>query len=308
MNQTSNQATSCFDRRHAVGEVIEDFRKVISNEKTQQTTVCTGFEWLDFYLDGLKPGLHVLAGRAQMGKTTLMLNITDHICFEQKVPSLIFSMELRAHDLLRRMILSKAHLDPLYHERKPNQVLKGELIRLRETADKIAASRLFIEENISFWIDDLINTAKRHKAENHIGFIAIDHLQLLRSNTSSTAHDAEIIDIVSKLKRLSLEVNVPILLVTGLMREPPQSKKHFFGLPLAHHIKHYQSINGYLDSVTTLYLPRYYATHEAERTALYTQAKLTVYRVSKGDSFPINLHFDDHFMRFFEDDDYQNEN
>lgn len=304
MIQTSNAASSCFNLREMVGEVIDDFRKVISNEQNQPTTLSTGFESLDMYLDGLRPGLHILGGRAKMGKTALMLNITDHICFEQKVPSLIFSMELRAPDLLRRIIFSRARIDPFYHERKPTQFTKGELLRLKETADRIAESRLFIEENISFWINDLVNTARRIKEQNHIGFIAIDHLQMLRSDNNYTANDAEIVDVVSKLKRLSLALNIPILLVTGLMPEPSQSKKHFFGLPLAHHIKHYQSIYGYMDSITTMYLPRYYAENMDQRAALATQAKLTVCKAPKAEAdVQINLQSNDQFMSFFEDEE-----
>ena len=297
MIQTSNRASSSLGLQEIVGEVMEEFRKIISDEQPQALVMSTGFERLDDYLDGLKPGLHMLAGRAQMGKTTLMLTITDHICFEQKVPSLIFSMEQSAPDLLRRIIFPKACLDPFYHERKPVLVSKKELIRLKETADKIAASRLFIEENGSFWIDDLVNTAKRHKQENHIGFIAIDHLQLLRSNTTITPRVAEFVDIVSKLKRLSLELNVPILLVSGLMRKPPQSKKIFFGLPLAHHIKFYQSINGYMNSVMTLYRPRYYAESEEEREAVYRQAKLTICKSRNIEFAQISLDFDEINMR-----------
>ena len=54
--------------------------------------VPTGFIDLDRKLGGLrKGGLHILAARPSMGKTTLALNIAKHVAMKEKTCSLYFT-------------------------------------------------------------------------------------------------------------------------------------------------------------------------------------------------------------------------
>jgi replicative DNA helicase len=309
MIQNTNERFQNSDLRSAIDSVICDYQDALSNNATP-SSLSTGFSGFDQKINGLYPGLHLLAGRSQMGKTTLMLNMADHICFEQKVPSLIFSMELRVAEIMRRMLFSKSSLDPFYRDRNPHPICKAHLRILRDAANQIAASRLFIEENITFGVDDLLDTAKQHKHENHIGFIAIDSLQLLRSpaSGSQTSTKAEILAVVSKLKHFALESNLPILLIVNIPRKSSRRKDLVKGLPLAHHIKHRDTIDGYLDTITTLYQPKYYTEDEGQFLAMQSLAKLTICKSPRTSFHQIDLHFDKKIMRFFEVDESETEN
>lgn len=305
MSQPMNERFQNSDLKIAVESVMRDYQGALANQPLP-SALSTGYADLDQKLDGLRPGLHVLAGRSQMGKTTLMLNIADHVCFEQKVPSLIFSMELRVAEIMRRMLFSKSCLDPFYRDRDPNPVSKADLLRLTETAKKIAASRLFIEENNSFSVDDLINTARQHKEKNHIGFVAVDNLQLLRSDPLGPKFSpkAETLDVVSKLKRLALELSIPILLIVNIPRKPTSRRKELVrGLPQAHHIKHHDAIDGYFDTITTLYQPKYYTEDEGQFIAMQSLAKLTICKSPRTSFHQTDFYFNKRIMRFFEVDE-----
>jgi replicative DNA helicase len=308
MSQSKNEIFQHSDLKIAIESVMRDYQGALANQP-QPSALSTGFADLDQKLDGLRPGLHVLAGRSQMGKTTLMLNMADHICLYQKVPSLIFSMELRTPEITRRMLFSNSFLDPFFSHRQQPTPTKGELIRLSETAKKIAASRLFIEENISFGVDDLINTARQHKEENHIGFVAVDNLQLLRSVLlgPNSSPKAETLDVVSKLKRLALELSIPILLIVNIPRKSSSRRKELMrGLPQAHHIKYHDTIDGYFDTITTLYQPKYYTEDEGQFRAMQSLAKLTICKSPRISFHQTDLHFDKRIMRFFEVDESEN--
>lgn len=307
MKPSSNEEFEQYDLRRAVQDVLCDYQGVISKE-ADTSFFSTGFTKLDKHLDIRTPGLHLLGARPDMGKTALMSNIVDHVCVEQKNPTLIFSMKLRAPELLRRIIFSKAYQDPFYHARKPTNIQKQQLLRLRETADKVIASPLFIEENTSFWIDDLIATAKRYKKQNYISFITIDRLQLLRSNPYGTPSNSEdeIIDVVSKLKRLALELNIPILLVTNIPRESSGDRDVVRGLPLPRHIKYHDLIDGYLDTITTLYQLHYHDEETEEFEARFVQqskARLTICKSSGSYFGQVDLELEKGCMRFFEIDE-----
>jgi replicative DNA helicase len=305
MSQPKNERFQNSDLKIAVESVMRDYQAAMIDVPLP-SPLSTGFADLDQKLDGLRPGLHVLAGRSQMGKTTLMLNMVDHVCFEQKVPSLIFSMELKVTEIVRRMLFSRSHLDPFYRDRKAHPVSKSDLSRLAEEVKKIASSRLFIEENMSFGIDDLVNTAKHHQRENHIGFIAIDSLQLLRSPSCGcqSSPKAEILDVVSKLKHLALELNLPILLIVNVPRKSsPWRKEHVKGMPLAHHIKYHDTIDGYFDTITTIYQPKYYTEDEGQFRAMQSLAKIIICKSPRISFHQTDFHFDKKIMRFFEVDE-----
>lgn len=307
MNSSSNEELKEYDLRRAVDDVLWDYQKAISKHDHSSYS-STGFTKLDKHLNGLTPGLHLLGARPDMGKTTLMSNIIDHVCVDRKVPSLIFSMKLRAPELLRRIIFSKAYQDPFYHARKPTKILKQHLEKLREAANNVTVSNFSIEENTSFCIDDLIATAKRYNEQSVLCFIAIDRLQLLRSNAYGTPSNPkdEIIDVVSKLKRLALELNLPILLVTNIPRESSRDRDVVKGLPLPRHIKYHDLVDSYIDTITTLYQLNYSDEGTEELEARFVQqskARLTICKSPRSYFSQVDLEFDKSCMRFFEIDE-----
>jgi replicative DNA helicase len=61
------------------------------------TGISTGFTDLDRMTSGLQPGeLIIVAGRPSMGKTAFVLNIAEHVALVEKLPVVIFSMEMSA--------------------------------------------------------------------------------------------------------------------------------------------------------------------------------------------------------------------
>jgi replicative DNA helicase len=308
MHQTTNEKFQSSDLKRAVENVVHDYQCVLT-KKPMITGLSTGFSQLDDQLDGLRTGLHLLAGRTQMGKTTMMLHIADNICFEQNVPSLIFTMEWRVEEIVRRMLLSKSLLDPFYRDRCPNDISEINLRTLSDRANQISSSQLFIEENVSFGIADLVSTARYHKNVNDIGFIAIDHLQLLRSNPhlAPSSPRTEVIDVISKLKSLAREMNIPILLITKITRKSSSKKDLVKGLPLAAHINYHDTIDGYLDTITTIYQPKYYCEDLEQFKSSQFLARLTICKSPRTSFDQLDLHFDKKMMRFFEFDHSRND-
>jgi replicative DNA helicase len=67
------------------------------------TGKATGFVDLDEMTTGLQDGdLIIVAGRPSMGKTSMALNIAEHIGLELKLPVLVFSMEMGGTQLATR--------------------------------------------------------------------------------------------------------------------------------------------------------------------------------------------------------------
>src|SRR6185503_479667 len=66
--------------------------------------IATGFADLDRMTDGLHAGeMIVIAARPSMGKTSLAMNIAEHVAIEEKQPVGVFSLEMTAESLVLRM-------------------------------------------------------------------------------------------------------------------------------------------------------------------------------------------------------------
>ena len=82
------------------------------NNKGTFTGVPSGYYDLDTMLAGFqKSDLIILAARPSMGKTAFALNIAQNIGIEQKIPVLIFSLEMSAAQLTQRILCSEAEID-----------------------------------------------------------------------------------------------------------------------------------------------------------------------------------------------------
>ena len=76
------------------------------------TGLPTGFFELDELTCGLQSGdMIIVAGRPSMGKTSLALNIAEHLGLAEKVPVGIFSLEMARQQLAERFLCSHSQID-----------------------------------------------------------------------------------------------------------------------------------------------------------------------------------------------------
>jgi replicative DNA helicase len=91
---------------------------------------------------------------------------------------------------------------------------------MREAAVKIQNAPLYIEDKGGITIEDLKTTARRHKRQYGIEFIAIDYLQLIRCFTkmAQSSKNAEVTEISAQIKALAKELDLPIVCLSQLNR------------------------------------------------------------------------------------------
>lgn len=297
----NDEVPRVFNIREVVDQVLEQHQKVLSGDKRARG-LSTGIQQLDEMLCGLMPGLHVLASRPSMGKTSLMLGIADHISVEQKVPCLIFSGDLSAHQIVRRMVFSRAGQSSIASLDAATVPDVSEQLRLKQAASEIAESPLYIEDAFDLTIQSLKSIAARYKRDADIGFIVVDHLQLLRSMSISCelSCEHEVVRIVAQLKGLSREMGIPILLLSNLSRRPENRRGKQLGIPRITDLHYAKMIDRFADSITLLYRAQFYAESEEERDALAGKAELTLCKNPNGATGSIEFHFNSDLLRFEE--------
>jgi replicative DNA helicase len=284
--------------KEQVMSTLESIEKLFEN-KGAITGISTGFR--DF--DKLTSGLHrsemvVIAARPSMGKTALAMNIAEHAAIETKLPVAIFSLEMSAQQLVQRMLCSRARVN--LAKTRDGFLAESDFPKLTHAAAKLAEAKIFIDDTAGLSILELRAKARRLKAQQDIQLIIIDYLQLLRS-TSRRAQDnrqLEISEISAGLKGLAKELNIPIIVVAQLNRNPEIRTGSGKGVPRLADLRESGSIEQDADLVGLLMREEYYADTDEERAELKGQAQLIIAKQRNGPIGDVKLTFLNEFTRF----------
>lgn len=288
-----------FQIKESVGEVIDHLQKLLAGDAGAQGA-STGYSDLDRMSKGLKPGeMFVVAARPSMGKTSFMMNVAEHICIDQKIPSMVFSCEMTAFQIVQRLVFSRARF-------ASHKLVKGfvpsreDLLRIKRAAEEIGLSKLFVDDTPGLTIDTLRAKARRRKREDNIGFIAIDYLQLLRSGSkqAQNSREREIGEISAGIKGLAKELSLPILVLAQLNRGPEGRTGKSLGVPRMSDLRESGTIEQDADMIGLLYRTAYYAETEEDKEAEAGKAELVLAKNRNGETGHVPLTFLAELMRF----------
>jgi replicative DNA helicase len=199
---------------------IEDFHQ----RQGMLTGIATGFNDLDKMTSGMHGGeMIVIAARPSMGKTSLAMNIAEHVSIEQKLPVGVFSLEMTSESLVLRMLCSRSRVN--LRNVREGFLAERDFPKLTGAAGKLATAPLFIDDSSALSVLQLRAKARRMHQQFGIKLFVIDYLQLLHSTARRAENrQQEIADISSGIKALAKELNVPVIVLSQLNRELEREK------------------------------------------------------------------------------------
>ncbi|MFZ1071948.1 MAG: replicative DNA helicase [Verrucomicrobiia bacterium] len=210
--------------KELVGKAIGTIENYFSRKGTLNG-LATGFADLDRMTDGLHGSeMVVIAARPSMGKTSLAMNIVEHVVLEQKLPVAVFSLEMSAEALVLRMMCSLARVN--LRSIREGFMSESDFPKLTGAAGRLANAPLFIDDSAALSILQLRARARRLAQQHGIKLFVVDYLQLLHSTArrSQENRQQEISDISSGIKALAKELKVPVLVLSQLNRELERDK------------------------------------------------------------------------------------
>ena len=181
----------------------------------------SGFPDLDSLTAGFqKSDLIVLAARPSLGKTSLALNIAEHAAVRDKRSVGIFSLEMSKEQLVQRLLSSVANIDA---DRLRSGFLEEmDFTRLAPAMNALSEAQLYIDDTPNISTMELRTKARRLQAEAGLDLVVVDYLQLMQA--SSTTKDAnrvqEVSEISRGLKGLARELDIPVIALSQLSRQP----------------------------------------------------------------------------------------
>ena len=200
-------------------QAVTNFEKFIAS-KGQIQGLTTGFEELDKKSNGLKPGdMFIIAARPSMGKTSFLLNIVEHIALNEKKPTLLFSCEMPAVQIVERLLFARSGV------RSREIIKRGNLTQLemkhfKQAVKEVGASQLVIDDTAAISINELRAKARRvMRDQGGLAAIGVDYLQLMRGSKRTDSREQEISEISRSLKGLAKEMDIPVVALSQLNRK-----------------------------------------------------------------------------------------
>jgi len=199
---------------------IEDYHQ----RQGKLTGLPTGFIDLDKLTTGMHPGeMIVIAARPSVGKTSLAMNIAEHVAIDNNIPVGVFSLEMTAESLVLRMLCSRSRVN--LRNVRDGFLAERDFPKLTSSAGKLANAPLFIDDSSGLSILQMRAKARRMFQQYGIKLFVVDYLQLLHSSSKKAENrQQEIADISGGIKALAKELNVPVIVLSQLNREVEKEK------------------------------------------------------------------------------------
>ena len=200
-----------------INDALEELQKL--QDKTGLSGVPSGFASLDKIAQGWQPSdLIILAARPSMGKTAFVLNLARNAAVDFNVPVAIFSLEMPAVQLAKRMMVSETKLNA--DKFKGGEKIEGwEWKQLDIQLKRLVKAPIYIDDTPSLPIMEFRSKVKRLVNQKGVRLVVVDYLQLMQGPAELRAmREQEVAAISRMLKATAKELNVPIIALSQLSR------------------------------------------------------------------------------------------
>ncbi len=275
--------------------VQESFPKIekLFEHQSFITGVGTHLVDLDKMTRGFQPGdLIIVAARPSMGKTSLVLNICQHVA-THPVPGTnqvgvagVFSLEMSKEQLFMRMLSSEAGIDSF--RLQSGQIGQREYGQITHAMETLAEAQLFVDDSAGVGVLEMRAKARRLQAEHGLSILAVDYVQLMTGRGKAENRTLELGAISRSLKGLAKELNVPIIVLSQLSRAPEaRSDKR----PMLSDLRESGALEQDADVVIMIFREEMYKVDKSEKAESDGVAELIIAKQRNGPTGTVKTAF-----------------
>ncbi|MBR1869993.1 MAG: replicative DNA helicase [Bacteroidales bacterium] len=303
-----NAQTRLFDAiQSSVKREVQDIGSIINTamseiQEQQKTTglngVPSGFVTLDRITMGWqKSDLIILAARPSVGKTAFALNLARNAAVDHHFPVAVFSLEMSAVQLAKRIMTSESGLSA--------DKIKGgvklepyEWEQLEYKLKNLSKAPLYIDDTPSLPVMEFRTKAKSLVNHKGVRLIIVDYLQLMQAPADYRGmREQEVAFISRTLKATAKDLNVPIIALSQLSRASV-TRAGATGKPQLSDLRESGSIEQDADMVIFIHRPDYVGLTGDVEDKEKTQIIIAKHR--NGETAEIDMRFRGDQIRFIE--------
>lgn len=262
----------------------------LAEQNSDVTGLATGFDDLDRLTAGLQPqNLVIVAARPAMGKSSLALGVTHFVTARLGVPAILFSLEMSKLEIVNRLLSSEAKIDS--SRIRTGRLDDSDWRKLGDALGALAEAPLFIDDTPSITLMEIRAKCRRLKQKHGLGLVVIDYLQLMQSSRRTESRQQEVAEISRGLKMLAKELDVPVMALSQLSRQPESRTDK---RPQLADLRESGSIEQDADIVAFIYRDEVYDEDTPDRGI----AELILAKHRNGPTGIVRLAFLDHLTKF----------
>lgn len=202
----------------SLSKALKDLKPATSDDTVTDDAIPTGFNDLNKFTHGFKRGeLIVVAARPGIGKTTLALNLAYNAAIKGHTIA-YFSLEMPSEQLFKRMVSANSNVphNSLINGYGINDVVQR---RLQESCGNLSKLNIYVDDTGGIQILDIVAKCRKLKEKTgELGLVVVDHIGLVRTNTKYDSRQLEVQYVSQTLKKLALDLKVPVIAVSQLNR------------------------------------------------------------------------------------------
>ncbi|SMB89151.1 replicative DNA helicase [Deinococcus hopiensis] len=268
----------------AIDEALADMESEAPN------AISTGFVDLDAQLLGWEPGaMYVLAARPAMGKSALGYSFVT-LAAQNGMHAAVGSLEMPAKALTTRSIATAASVD--LNRIRQRILTPAEKQRCRNAAARLRGLPITFMDAPDQTGSSIARDARKLRAAGKLDFLMIDYLQLIETGNADSGNRVQEVSQISRtLKKLAMELQIPIVVLSQLSRavEARPNKR-----PVLSDLRESGAIEQDADTVMFIYRDEYYNPNTDQQGI----AEVIVGKQRNGPVGSVKLAYNSEFVRF----------
>ena len=198
----------------AVSEAVERYEGLATGRIP--TGLKTGFTYLDNATGGLKAGNYVAIGAASgVGKSTVALNIANHVATQQRLPVAFFTLEMSKAEVVDFLFALNLRVDRNHFN--SGKFTSEELDAISAGQHKIRNSALRIFDDGNATLSDMRLDCEIMAADCQLALIVVDYVQLMDGGGRGDFNrEQEVAKISRGLKGIARDHGCPVIVLSQL--------------------------------------------------------------------------------------------
>ena len=256
---TTEMSKLHIGRPEVLGDIKSQIKYFLDDVELRMNTdgllgIASGFKDIDKFTGGWQEtDLIIVGGASSMGKTSFALALAYNAAKHTKTPTVIFSYEMSALQLIRRLASMESEISNRYIS---NGTLNNdELVKIHEAIGFIENTPLHIDEGNITSLGYLVHRIKEYVKNKKVKLVMIDYLQLVSSKNKSGNREQEVSKVARTLKNLAKELNITVIALSQLNRGVGMRNN---SKPTLSDLRESGEIEQAADVVMLIYRPEYY--------------------------------------------------
>ena len=211
--------------------LVQERLDYIREHGKAQSGVYSGFKAIDDVTRGFnKSDLIVIAARPGVGKTTISLNIAEHVVLKDESPGRVvfFTLEQPGEQLLLKMVASISGID--HNRLRSDRLTLEEETKVQSATGQLLGSgdRLLLDQSSHLTVHEIRSRTKNiERKVGAVDLVIVDYLQLMSTADQKRSYDTRTLEVAQMtrgLKHLAMDLKLPVVILSQLNRKSTERK------------------------------------------------------------------------------------